>query len=423
MATTSLWAVRSGLKHLVEYVSNEEKTIGIDTTLNYISNDDKTMNKQYVTCLNCNCLDPYSSMVTTKKQFNDEKEILAFHGYQSFDAGEVDASKAHEIGVELANRLWGERFEVVVTTHLNTEHYHNHFLINATSFVDGKRYCNTNDDIKRMRQVNDEICLEHGLSIVENPSKEHNYLSKKRAKEMIKRIIDEAINESQTYKQFELELLSQGFELNGFEDSMSVKHPDMNTPIRLKSLGNNYMYERIIQRILDHDFVPPIYARKGFDMKPVMHRYKFQKLTPLQKTFIHYQYVLGILPKNNTKRKRYSKETMKALAKLDAITDQTIFLCKNEIDDLDELRNIRIEKLKELKPLLKERQQLYNKQSKTKDPHEIVDIRERLQALKDEIKEKRKVIKLCDDIADRSTGIDEFFKQEYQKIKQKELER
>ena len=57
----------------MEYVSNEEKTIGIDTTLNYISNDDKTMNKQYVTCLNCNCLDPYSSMVTTKKQFNDEK--------------------------------------------------------------------------------------------------------------------------------------------------------------------------------------------------------------------------------------------------------------------------------------------------------------------------------------------------------------
>lgn len=72
---------------------------------------------------------------------------------------------------------------------------------------------------------------------------------------------------------------------------------------------------------------------------------------------------------------------------------------------------------------MKERQQLYNKQSKTKDPHEIVDIRERLQALKGEIKEKRKVIKLCDDIADRSTGIDEFFKQEYQKIKQKELER
>lgn len=67
MATTSLWAVRSELKHLVEYVSNEEKIIGIDTTLNYISNDDKTMNKQYVTCLNCNYLDPYTSMVTTKK--------------------------------------------------------------------------------------------------------------------------------------------------------------------------------------------------------------------------------------------------------------------------------------------------------------------------------------------------------------------
>ena len=113
---------------------------------------------------------------------------------------------------------------------------------------------------------------------------------------------------------------------------------------------------------------------------------------------------------------------MRTLAKLDAITDQTIFLCKNEINDLDELRTIRIEKLKELKPLLKERQQLYNKLRKTKEPDMIVDIRKRLQTLKDEIKEKHKVIKLCDDIADRFTGIDEFFKQEYQKIKQKELE-
>ena len=61
--------------------------------------------------------------------------------------------------------------------------------------------------LKECEQINDEICLEHGLSIVKNPSKEHNYLSKKRAREMIKRIIDEAINESQTYKQFELRTL------------------------------------------------------------------------------------------------------------------------------------------------------------------------------------------------------------------------
>lgn len=419
MATTSLWAVRSGLKYLVDYVSNEEKTVGIDTTINYISNENKTMNKQYVTCINCNFADPYASMINTKKQFNDEKEILVFHGYQSFDAGEVDAQKAHEIGVELANRMWGDRFEVVVTTHLNTEHIHNHFLVNSTSFVDGKCYCNTNEDIRKMREVSDEICLENGLSIVENPDREHNYFSKKKFREMIKRVIDEAILSSRTYKEFELELFTQGYRLNGFEDSLSIQHPDSKTPIRVKQLGNNYTYDRIKERILNHDFLPSIYERKGMDMKPYLQRFKMKKLTPLQRLFIRYQYTLGILPKNNFYRKKYSKETTTALSKLDSITDQTIFICKNEIEDIDQLRSIRIDTLKELKLLFKERQHLYYALSKEEDPKSMVEIRGRIQSLNQEIKQKRKKVKLCDGIADRSTRIEDFFNKEYEQTKRK----
>ena len=56
--------------------------------------------------------------------------------YQSFAEGEVDAKTAHEIGVKLAKELFEDRFEVVVATHLNTKHFHNHFVINAVSFVD-----------------------------------------------------------------------------------------------------------------------------------------------------------------------------------------------------------------------------------------------------------------------------------------------
>ena len=419
MATTSLWPVRSGLKYLVDYVSNEEKTVGIDKTLDYISNEKKTMNKQYVTCINCNFANPYESMVNTKKQFNDKKEILAFHGYQSFDAGEVNAQKAHDIGVTLANRLWGNRFEVVVTTHLNTEHIHNHFLLNSTSFLDGRRYCNTNEDIRKMRETNDAICLENGLSIIENPDWEHNYFSKKKFREMIKRVIDEAILSSRTYKEFELELFTQGYRLNGFEDSLSIQHPDSKTPIRVKKLGNNYTYDQINERILNHDFLPTTYERKSMDMKLYLQRLKRNKLTPLQKLFIRYQYALGILPKNNTYRKKYSKETMETLAKLDALTDQTIFICKNEIHDLNELRDIRIKTLKELKPFFKERQHLYYELNKTKDPKAVADLREKIQSLNQEIKQKRKIVKLCDGIADRSTRIKDFFNKEYEQMKRK----
>lgn len=64
--------------------------------------------------------------------------ILAFHGEQSFKEGEVTPELAHEIGVRLANEMWGDRFQVVVTTHLNTDHIHNHFVLNSVSFKDGK---------------------------------------------------------------------------------------------------------------------------------------------------------------------------------------------------------------------------------------------------------------------------------------------
>ena len=166
MATTRIWAVRSRLDHMVDYVSNKEKTVALETVIDYATNDKKIFEKEYVTCINCAYHDPYSSMTNTKKQFNDNKEILAFHGYQSFEAGEVTPELAHQIGVEFANKLWGDRFEVVVATHLNTEHIHNHFLINATSCVDGKRYCNTNKDIHNMREVSDGLCRKYHLSVI-----------------------------------------------------------------------------------------------------------------------------------------------------------------------------------------------------------------------------------------------------------------
>ena len=116
MATTRIWAVRTRLDHMVDYVSNIEKTIALESVVDYATNERKTLAKEYVSCINCSYHDPYFSMVNTKKQFNDDKQILAFHAYQSFEAGEVDAELAHKVGVEYAKKLWGDRFEVVVGT-------------------------------------------------------------------------------------------------------------------------------------------------------------------------------------------------------------------------------------------------------------------------------------------------------------------
>lgn len=142
MATTSLWAVKSRLDHLVDYVQDTLKTVA-----EYVVNEEKTIDKQYVTYINLPFDNPREAMENTKKHYNDRSKILAFHGYQSFMEDEVDVEMAHKIGVEFAQKMWGERFEVIVSTHLNTDNIHNHFLLNSTSFMDGHRYSNTYDDI------------------------------------------------------------------------------------------------------------------------------------------------------------------------------------------------------------------------------------------------------------------------------------
>lgn len=123
MATTGIWSVKSRLDHLVNYVSNPLKTV-----TQYVINEDKTMEKRYVTCINCSFDNPKDSMENTKKHYHDESEILAFHGYQSFEEDEIDADLAHQLGVLLVQKIWGDRFEVVVSTHLDTDNIHNHFL-------------------------------------------------------------------------------------------------------------------------------------------------------------------------------------------------------------------------------------------------------------------------------------------------------
>ena len=73
-------------------------------------------------------------MRNTKKQFFKTTGIQCFHGVQSFVKGEVTPEQAHEIGIKLAEELWGDKFQVVVSTHLNTDNLHNHFVLNSVSY-------------------------------------------------------------------------------------------------------------------------------------------------------------------------------------------------------------------------------------------------------------------------------------------------
>ena len=140
MATTKIWKVQKRLDKVINYATNEEKTknnyseYGMDEfdsvrqVMTYATNPDKTEKQFYTTGINCEVKNSVKQMQLVKMIYGKENGILAFHAYQSFNEGEVTPEIAHEIGVKLANEMWGDRFQVVVSTHLNTEHLHNHFV-------------------------------------------------------------------------------------------------------------------------------------------------------------------------------------------------------------------------------------------------------------------------------------------------------
>ena len=140
MAVTSIWPVSGHPRKVIDYARNPEKTVeqsaeamsalhAINGVVEYAADELKTETRSYVTCLGC------ISEETAAQEFMEVKELWGktggrqcFHGYQSFRENEVNAEIAHAIGVKLATRLWGERFQVIVATHCNTGHYHNHFV-------------------------------------------------------------------------------------------------------------------------------------------------------------------------------------------------------------------------------------------------------------------------------------------------------
>lgn len=148
MAVVKIWKIETRLDRTIDYAEDKKKTENTDykdmkgnqlqQVIDYAMNEYKTEKQYYTTGINCSTESAYEEMMITKKQFNKTNGILGFHAYQSFKGQEVSPEIAHEIGLKLAEEMWGDRFEVVVTTHLNSNNIHNHFVINSVSFVDGK---------------------------------------------------------------------------------------------------------------------------------------------------------------------------------------------------------------------------------------------------------------------------------------------
>ena len=175
MATTGFWPIKGRLKDAIDYAENPDKTTDskcldkdLYSALRYAANDEKTDKKMYVSAINCPKQLAYETMMDTKRRYGKLGGNVAYHGYQSFKTGEVTPEEAHTIGMETARRMWGDDYEIVVTTHLNTDNIHNHIVVNSVSFRTGRKFENHVADPYRLREISDAVCQEYGKSVLKN---------------------------------------------------------------------------------------------------------------------------------------------------------------------------------------------------------------------------------------------------------------
>lgn len=262
MAVTKIWPIKDSVRRVVEYAGNPEKTQyhDLEDVLCYAGNREKTRQDQtvFVTGINCGRDTAFWEMLVFQELFDKVDGNVAYHAYQSFRPGEVTPQQCHQIGIELAQQLWGERHQVLVATHFNTGTFHNHFVLNAVSFVDGKKFNCNRAAYRALSQTSDALCRQYGLSVVEHPSgrtpRSLYFVEKQNAPtqhNLMRQAIDECIAVSPDFRYFAKSLARRGYVL---DCTPSHKYPTIRAvgskkPVRLYRLGEGYSVQEMQKRI------------------------------------------------------------------------------------------------------------------------------------------------------------------------------
>lgn len=442
MATTSLWAIKGRTDHVLDYAMNPEKTenpnwsrMDVQTlrdVMDYAMNDAKTEQQYFVTALNCNAACARDQMQMTKQQFQKEDGILAWHGYQSFAAGEVDAATAHEIGIALAKELWPD-FQVIVATHLNTKCFHNHFVLNSVSYLHGGKFNGCKESYRKMRAASDRLCKEYGLSVIA----EHKaYYPKHYAewdaeqkgqptwRSAIRKDVDRAILSSMTWSQFMRALRAQGYEIKTGVKHIAIRPQGKERFVRLRSLGEDYTEDAIRERILNQKSIErpkQENPHRGGQIR-VDTDFRLSRVTWKGLRALYFFYLRKLRMAQNQSNTRYDlRDDLRCLGKLDA---QARFLFRHKIDTLEQLTAYRDSAEASIKQLCMERKELRNeKRLMDTTPERAKQIDMRLSKITAELKVLRRDVWLCGKIEECSILLAEKREKQHKpcRIKNKEI--
>lgn len=450
MATTKIWKVEKRLDHVINYTTNEEKTKNdylengvedydsIRQVMMYATNAGKTEKQFYTTGINCDVDSAVEEMRDAKDFWHKTDGILAFHAEQSFKENEVTPEIAHEIGVRLTQEMWGDRFQVVVSTHLNTDHIHNHFVINSVSFKDGKKYYSNLTNTALLRKTSDEICEEYGLSVLKEKTCKSGInfenFYKKSMKEseyykFAKEDIDYAINHSWTYKEFLKKLKDMGYEIFFRAEKISIRRYPHKRNIRIeRAFGEQYSIDSIKNKICSRypnreEIIKPKTYKGRLYLKGSLK--KLSKPKGFKALYLYYCYLLKVYPKKNIEYKL--TPAMRAeVRKMDEYSNEIRLITKYNITNSDELNNCKTNLNGQLSDLIRQRNNLYYKRQNMPENENKEQINKEIEMVSKEVTKIRNEIKLCNKIKVKVPTINEqikAFNKKENDEKQKEIQK
>ncbi len=251
--------------------------VNIHGASKYFQDPLKTENGDLVSAFMCNENDVQKSF---EKVLNNERathrKVIARHIIQSFKPGEVETDVAHKIGLKLAEEHLQGRYQYVVATHVDKRHIHNHILFNNVSFIDFKSYNSNKKSYHKIREISDNLCLEHGLDVIENNEKNKQFEDPHQSKGkyintfryQIRNDIDYALKKAIHLDEFK-EIMAEKYEIKeGKHLAFKHKTNGQERFIRCRSLGYRYQ-ETMLQLRIDTEFLD----MKDVEKKPVPESY------------------------------------------------------------------------------------------------------------------------------------------------------
>ena len=244
---------RSAMRAVINYCQQQYKTF------------DSRSKRRLVSGVNCDGANAFREFMATKKVYGKDNGIFFYHYAQSFPPTEKITPKlAHEIALEFAEKAWAGH-EVLVATHCDAAHTHSHFVVNSVGFESGMKLRQSPSTLKKLRKLSDEICIAHGLSVLQpyqggkNSMSSREYRARLRGnswKEKLAKDIDTAMSYSASKDEFIRNMSILGYHMTWTDTRKNITFqcPNGKKCCDDKLHDNKYLKESIESELLQREF-------------------------------------------------------------------------------------------------------------------------------------------------------------------------